>query len=189
MWLELFSPRECPGLYAGARFFREASIVLLPVGSYEDRPYGPFTLDTLFSLSVACRASKWCRALVLWPIGYGYSPAHRLWLGFPPRMLREVLRAVIGEASRLGRKVVVVDGHYGHKSLVEEAVSEKNAVYINLWSALSSVFEDFQEQLGFERMLADYFETGGAERSVVERVIGVLARLVCGEIGYAQRTL
>ncbi len=176
-------PSSCPGLYAGPREARRARLVLLPLGSYEDRDTGPMVLDTLFALVSACTASKQCGALVAWPLGYGYSPAHRYWAGLGPGLLRETVSSIIEGLRRAspGAVIVVVDGHYGHRGVVEGAAESSGALYFNTWSyaireaGLSSLAEQFwfEEKL-WESLVSCRFSAS------VERVVRGIASRLCG---------
>ena len=142
----------CPQLYWGHREARGRTLVL-PVGSIEDRPTGPMALDTLLALATACLAAGQQGWLIAWPLGYGYSPAHRYWAG--PRSIA-LLERLIGDivSSLLSlepRCLLVLDAHLGHEHTVRKAAEGSGAVYANLWRLLERLgLRGWSRQLGFE---------------------------------------
>jgi len=141
----------------------KGKVILLPVGSLEDRPLGPAQLDTLLATMVSVEASlnnPGC--LVALPVAYGYSPAHRKKVEVQPIILLRFVEDVIRGFYRLGASnVIVVDGHYGHRNLVGSAAFIARANYINLWSIVTKVTQSytFEEQLELEkRIVRSIFE-------------------------------
>ena len=144
-WL---SPDECPGLYLGHREI-VGRPVLIPLGSFENRPWGPMVLDTLLALAIACRASRVCGCAILWSIGYGYSPVHRLWLGPGPDELRLVLRRIAEQVvERLrSREAVVLDGHYGHRDVAAGTAKALGLGYLNVWDVVIELgYRELEQQ-------------------------------------------
>jgi creatinine amidohydrolase/Fe(II)-dependent formamide hydrolase-like protein len=130
-------------------------VVLLPVGSLEDRPFGPMQSDTLLATLTAVKASfSATNCLVAPPIAYGYSPTHRMKVEVKPSVLMRFLESVIAGFKLLGaRKVVVVDGHYGHRDYVRTASYHYGARYINVWEVIIDFKKaySFKEQLSLEK--------------------------------------
>ena len=159
------------------------STVLLPVGSFEDHFEEPMVLDTLLALEVSCRAADICDALVAWPIGYSFSPGHARSVSLDEDMVGRLVGLVVEGLGRLGAsRVVVVDGHYGHRVVVERVSASRGALYVNVWDLLvEEGFETFEKQVLFERMLGSYLRgEGGYVVRVLERIASRLAeRLGC----------
>ncbi|BEP16879.1 hypothetical protein PYJP_02310 [Pyrofollis japonicus] len=152
----LFKP--CNRMLYGYRELRGA-LVLLPLGSFEDHEDLPMVLDTLLATETACRAAEKCAALVAWPLGYGFSPMHKYSVSLDED---EVARLVLGITSSLysigASRVIVIDGHYGHREAVMRATAPRGISYVNVWDVLSKLgLNSFDKQIGFERELAKCF--------------------------------
>jgi hypothetical protein len=135
------------------------ALVLLPLGSFEDHEDLPVVLDTLLATETACRVAEKCAALVAWPLGYGFSPVHWYSVSLGED---EVARLVLGVANGLysmgASRVIVVDGHYGHREAVMRATAPRGIGYVNVWDILSELgIDSFKKQIGFERELAKCF--------------------------------
>ncbi len=186
---------DAAGLLAGLRACRllwghreaRGRVLLLPVGSLEDRPRGPVALDTLLALLVSCLAAEELDALVAWPLGYGYSPLHKRWAGprSPEALGRLVAEIVEGLQGMGASAVVVVDGHYGHRGAVRAAAAAAGAGYVNAWEALieETRARSLGEQLRLEEELWETLASGRLHpllRSAAERVAGEAGRLLGG---------
>ena len=111
------------------------SVILLPIGSFEDRPAGAMGLDTLLATWASCMAVEGKGWLVAPPLAYGYSPLHAAWAGpRSPHVLEELLGGIItGLYSAGAGHVAVVDGHLGHAGYAARAAEAAGASYHNLW--------------------------------------------------------
>ncbi len=150
----------CPGLAYGHKVFN-GSAVTVPVGSFED--HGPFTpsLDTLLAFDASCMASRLCSVLVAWPIGYGFSPEHTWSVSLDEDGVARLVARIVESLKRRGaRRVIVVDGHYGHREVLARILGGS---YINVWDILvEEGLDSFDKQLEFEAMLI----RGGGERYI-----------------------
>lgn len=170
---------RCPGmLYNHSEIVGEA--VALPIGSFEDRPVGPAALDTLMAAAAACEASRVCGVAVTPPMSFGYSPMHKRWAG----LSREALTLFVAEVvtsliKRVGAsKVIIVDGHYGHKDVVKKVADALGAPYVNVWDVVTvKGFKGFREYLRFEGLAAR--EIVSEDPGVLAEVIGEVAKLIC----------
>jgi creatinine amidohydrolase/Fe(II)-dependent formamide hydrolase-like protein len=116
------------------------ALVLLPLGSLEDHPGRvPAAFDTLLALVSSCIAAEEEGWLIAPPLGYGYSPCHRVWAGEPsPEALGERIYWIVSGLYRMGAAyVAVVDGHYGHWGVAEAASRRAGAGYHNVWPLLA----------------------------------------------------
>ena len=139
--------------------------ILLPLGSLEDRPWGPSQLDTLIAVLVAVAAAGSAReCLVAPPLPYGYSPMHRAKVELPPQLLEDALQAILRGFTGLlaARRVVVVDGHYGHRDIVERVARSLGAGYCNVWGRIIEEYglESFEQQLRVEKKIVEALERG-----------------------------
>ncbi|MET1128835.1 MAG: creatininase family protein [Thermoproteota archaeon] len=161
----------------------QGSTVYLPVGSFEDHAGLPVILDTLLALYASCSASTLCGGLVAWPIGYGYSPMHSWSVSLKPALLRELVSAVASGLLAAGAlRVVVVDGHYGHRSAVADAARSAGALYVNVWSLLEEEgLTSFEEMLEFEREFSAVL--GGRDSGRAAEVLDAVARRLCSLLG------
>jgi creatinine amidohydrolase/Fe(II)-dependent formamide hydrolase-like protein len=152
----LFKP--CSRMLYGYRELHGA-LVLLPLGSFEDHEDLPVILDTLLATETACRVAEKCAALVAWPLGYGFSPVHRCSVSLgEDEVARLVLDVASGLYSMGASRVIVVDGHYGHREAVMRATAPRGIGYVNVWDILSWFgLDSFEKQIGFERELAKCF--------------------------------
>ena len=158
------------------------SIILLPVGSFEDHFDEPMVLDTLLALEVACRAAERCGWLVAWPIGYSFSPEHKHSISLDEDLDALLVSWIAESFLRLGaERVVIVDGHYGHKLALERVAEMKGIGYVNVWDLLASMgYREFNSQLRFEKMLARYLED---EDRVAEEDLSRLSSLLASKLG------
>lgn len=186
----LLYPSRCPFLYLSAQALRDARLLVLPIGSFEDHQKAPMTLDTLLALVVACTASHICGTpgtAILWPLGYGYSPLHRYWVGLGPEQVAGLVRALLRSARGITAteaRLAVIDGHYGHREVVEEAAMGEGACYFNVWSALYSLgLRSFEEQLGFEKNFWRTCLEGTGPIDMVTGLIEGAARAFCEKCG------
>jgi creatinine amidohydrolase/Fe(II)-dependent formamide hydrolase-like protein len=168
-------------------------VVLLPLGSLEDRPRGPWGLDTLLATAASCLAARGHEGLtVAPPLGYGFSPCHRRWTGpGEPRLLERLVRDTVAGLGRAGaRGVVVVNGHYGQEGLAEAAARATGAGYVGLWRVIAEEagigLWDWERLAGLEEALTGALlgdssgEAMGLLRRAAERVRGEAMRLLDG---------
>ncbi len=167
---------RCRELLYGYRELRGA-VVLLPVGSFEDHFEEPMVLDTLLAFEISCRVAKQCGWLVAWPLGYSFSPEHRYSVSLDEDLDAALVAWVAGSLLRLGAsRVIVVDGHYGHRVALEHVAKTRGLGYINVWDALTSMgYSSFDEQVGFEKAFAGYLRNG--DKHVEETLSRLLAML------------
>ena len=158
-------------------------LVILPLGSLEDRPTGPAQLDTLLALAASCRLAARCDALLAWPLGYGYSPMHRRWSGpRQPRLLEELLVDILQGLRGMGaRRLLVVDGHLGHMEHAARAAGAAGAAYISLWRLLEAWggLREWSEQLGYEKLLSTTLPRGVLPPPL-PRILERAASSICG---------
>jgi len=171
-----FLKERCPGLLSTHRDVR-GSAIIVPVGSYEDRPTGPAALDTFLALIVACEAGKRCGASVTPPLSFGHSPYHRAWAGMSREVLAAAFAEIVFTAKKLLRaeRVVVVDGHYGNKPVLERVAAAMGAAYLNMWDIISaSGYRSSESMMRFEELLTEHIISGGRPEveEVVERAVG-----------------
>lgn len=170
---------RCPGMLYSHKEMRKRAVVL-PIGSLEDRPEGPAALDTLMAVAAACEASKLCGVAVTPPMSFGYSPKHRRWAGLRRGTLAIVITEVVTrlKESMMVPRVVIVDGHYGHKEVVSGAAMAAGAYYVNLWDVIVSegitTPDEYEE---FERTVAA--EIAEEDARVLKRAIDAVARIIC----------
>lgn len=177
-----FLKERCPGLLSSHREVR-GSVLIVPVGSFEDRPTGPAALDTFLALMVACEVGRRCGATVTPPLSFGHSPSHKAWAGLSREVLGAAMAEIVFTARRFMRagKVVIVDGHYGNKPVLEQVAKAMGVQYINVWDVVAdSGYGSGEAMMRFERLVAEY--VGGGERPEVEEVIERVVRSVCSLI-------
>ena len=163
------------------------SVVLVPVGSFEDHFDEPMVLDTLLALEASCRVAEKCGWLVAWPLGYGFSPGHRYSVSLDEDLDARLVLHVADSLRRLGaRRIVVVDGHYGHSVGLGSVLRSRGHDYINVWSVLEGLgYSDFEKQVLFEKLFSRYLQRGrGDAATVLEMLAEELARLLeCNPLG------
>ena len=139
-------------LLIGHRELRD-SVILLPIGSFEDRPAGAMGLDTLLATWASCIAAEGRGWLVAPPLAYGYSPLHAAWAGpRSPRVLEEFLQGIIAGLYSAGAgHVAAVDGHLGHAGYTARAAEAAGASYHNLW--LLAEERDLLDLVDWDRLL------------------------------------
>ncbi len=170
---------RCPGMLYNHREVRRKAVAL-PIGSFEDRPEGPAALDTLMAVAAACEASTLCGLVVTPPMSFGYSPMHKRWAGLSRESLTLVVAEVVTSLKkRMGApRVVIVDGHYGHKDVVRGVAEALGAKYVNVWDVITSKgFAGFEDSLRFEEIAAK--EIASNDPTILTEVIRETATLIC----------
>ena len=172
---------RCEELLYGYRELRGA-IVLLPVGSFEDHFEEPMVLDTLLAFEVSCRIARRCGWRVAWPLGYSFSPEHRYSVSLDEDLDASIVSWIAGSFLRLGAsRVVVVDGHYGHRVALERVAGTRGFGYINVWDALIGMgYSSFNKQLHFEKIFARYLRNGDKQ---VEEILSHLSAMLASRLG------
>lgn len=172
---------ECKNLLYSFYELRE-SIILLPVGSFEDHFDEPMVLDTLLAFEAACRVAERCGWLVAWPLGYSFSPEHKHSVSLDEDLDALLVSWIAKSLLRLGAgRVIIVDGHYGHKTALERVAETKGIGYVNVWDLLASMgYREFSDQVRFEKMLAKYLEN---EDRAAEEDLSRLSSLLASRLG------
>ena len=172
---------SCEELLYGYRELRGA-VVLLPVGSFEDHFEEPMVLDTLLAFEVSCRLARRCGWLVAWPLGYAFSPEHRYSVSLDEDLDASLVAWIAGSLLRLGAsRVIVVDGHYGHRVALEHVAKTRGFGYINVWDTLISMgYSSFDKQVGFEKAFAEYLRN---ENKHVEETLSRLSAVLVSRLG------
>ena len=147
-------------------------MVILPLGSLEDHGSLPAQLDTLLAVHASCILAGRCNGLLAWPLGYGYSPIHRYWSGpGSGELLEELLEDILHGLRGMGAsKLVVVDGHYGHREAARRAAKRAGALYLNVWELMRDL-DSWEKQLRFEEMYAQLLLGGEGGRESPGRVV------------------
>ena len=158
------------------------AVVLLPVGSFEDHFEEPMVLDTLLAFEASCRAAKRCGWLVAWPLGYSFSPEHRYSISIDEDLDASLISWIAGSLLRLGaNRVIVVDGHYGHRAALERVAKVRGFGYINVWDVLISIgYSSFNEQVRFEKAFAKYLRSGDKQ---VDETLSRLSAVLVSRFG------
>jgi len=173
---------NCEELLYNYREVRGA-VVLLPVGSFEDHFEEPMVLDTLLAFDASCRVARGCGWLVAWPLGYSFSPEHRYSISLDEDLDASLISWIASSFLRLGAsRVIVVDGHYGHRAALERVAESRGLDYINVWDVLTSMgYSSFDEQVSFEKAFAKYLRSRDKQvEETMTRLSDVLAsRLGC----------
>ncbi len=110
-------------------YFKENDLVILPVGSNEQHgPHNPLGTDHLIARTLAEKVAVQTGILCLQVIPFGVSSAHKQFWGtihISPRVFKEYVKEVCLALKYNGvRKIVVVNGHGGNRSILLEMARE-----------------------------------------------------------------
>lgn len=147
---------------------QRAQVALLPVGSTEQHgPHLPLGTDWMTAQEIARRASKKGGWLVLPTVPVGVSEHHRQFWGtlwVTPEVLRDYVMGLARSLAFHGlRRVVLVNGHGGNTSALEEAARNLRLegiyafVYV-WWRAIPTV-------------IAQVVESGGSHAAEMETAV------------------
>ncbi|HIC99125.1 MAG TPA: hypothetical protein EYP08_05690 [Pyrodictiaceae archaeon] len=181
MPLQIACLQNCPGLLHPLDSIKRKWL-LIPIGSFEDREDAPMALDTLIALEVCCRASTKCHAAILWPLGIGYSPKHRYSIELSPSTLRAAITSIVRSArEKIKVKVLLVDGHIGHKDIVWGVAEVEGASYVNVWELLMREgYESWTKQVEFEKDFTTCLRDGNCDK--IDPILDKLANNICNYI-------
>ena len=181
MPLRITCLRNCPGLLYPIDSIKRRWL-LIPLGSFEDREDGPMALDTLIALEVCCRASVKCHTAILWPLGVGYSPKHIHSIELSPSTLRAAITSIVRSArERLRAKVLLVDGHIGHRDIVWGVAEVEGVSYINVWELLMREgYDSWTKQMEFEKDFTACLKGENCDK--VDLLLDKLADSICHHI-------
>ncbi len=129
-----------------------ASTVIVPLGSLEDRPWGPAALDCILALLAACGAARSCGVRVAPPLCYTlHDHLHEWSASLQPRTLLEALHSIAESFSRLRARMVLLNAHEGNRWLLEAS----GFPAIHLWDLVARLgYRGWGEQVRFEKMVA-----------------------------------
>ncbi len=155
-----------------------AATIIVPLGSVEDRPWGPAPLDCLLALLAACGAMRSCGARVAPPLCYTlHDPLHEWSASLQARTLIETLASITESFSRLGARVVLLNAHEGNRWLLEAF----DLPVIHLWDLVARLgYRGWGEQVRFEKMVSQLLRRGSADE--LEELGARLGGLLCEEL-------
>lgn len=134
------------------KYFATNDLVILPVGSNEQHGHhNPLGTDHLIARELAEKAAKQTRTLCLQVIPFGVSGIHRHFWGtinISPRVFKAYVRDVCLALKYYDvKKIVVVNGHGGNRSVLIELARElrEDGVFLSIfqwWEVAQEILPD-----------------------------------------------
>jgi creatinine amidohydrolase len=135
------------------KYFAKNDIAIVPVGSNEQHgPQNPLGTDHLIAKALAEETAKRVGVVCLQVVPYGVSSHHKQFWGtisVSPKVFKQYVKEVCLSLNYYGvRKIVIVNGHGGNLSALEELARElrEEGIFVSIfqwWPAAGKLLRAF----------------------------------------------